>query len=693
MSYNNEHMAKAAAPSNNCSNNINNITACYAQDAPHRNIYITSRIVGAFIDLALIVLGVVAFVNLPDHGKWLSCTLAPAINAFVVNSMDFGYLVGAKSRFSPIFRMCWDGGLVLGFGIAAGFMASYTDREAKLSAEGKAGSSVNGVGLGAVILVLMLLELFNHLVMVRSGLVEWRALRSSRGQSAIINAHGPVGCIYEITAAGCSYIPRQNMSLDIQNTNPAWWLVTPLVWSLVVVAAPALLILAAAIYRLFLHPLAHIPGPRLAALSNVWYGRQVCSGRMLQLGKALHRQYGPIVRVGPNEVWLDSEEGFKQVYISTALQKPKVDWRLQPHFPDTLDLLSERDMRRYRLQRRLIGQVYQPANLRKFEPVIDVVLDQVVAQIRTLGDAEVDLKEWMHIITVECLGAIVLSWSPGYLKAKSDFGSGSFSYLGWKRKTVLGQAVHRKVKPRLVNMSREKPRKDARKDLMADLVQLHKERPEFNSTYLHRMAITNFGAGHETTTSALTSVLAMLGTHRDIQAQVADELVKSRETERDVGPKDTSPRTPLTQAAIKEAQRLYPVIGMAIPRRVPDGGVRIGDDFIPAGTTVGCNPVSLHRNKEIFGPDADLYSPERWLSDDKRAKTMERNNLTWGGGARTCPGKNLAEIILYKTIARLVHDFEVVCKVPPDDEICYYFMAMLTGVKVRFSKRKKDVAS
>lgn len=95
-------------------------------------------------------------------------------------------------------------------------------------------------------------------------------------------------------------------------------------------------------------------------------------------------------------------------------------------------------MRRYRLQRRLIGQVYQPANLRKFEPVIDDVLDQVVAEIRTLGDAEVDLKEWMHIITVECLGAIVLSWSPGYLRAKSDFGSGSFSYLGWKRKTVLG---------------------------------------------------------------------------------------------------------------------------------------------------------------------------------------------------------------------------------------------------------------
>ncbi|KAI6372106.1 hypothetical protein MCOR25_003841 [Pyricularia grisea] len=195
MSYNNpqhnslaseNNTSKTAAPSNHCSNNNNNnITACYAQDAPHRKIYITSRIVGAFIDISLVVLAVVAFINLPDHGRWLSCTLSPAINAFVINSMDFGYLVGAKSRFSSIFRMCWDGGLVLGFGIAAGFMASYTDREAKLSPDEQARSSVNGVGIGAVIVVLMILELFNHLAMVRSGFVEWQALRSGSGQSAV----------------------------------------------------------------------------------------------------------------------------------------------------------------------------------------------------------------------------------------------------------------------------------------------------------------------------------------------------------------------------------------------------------------------------------------------------------------------------------------------------------------------------
>ena len=103
-----------------------------------------------------------------------------------------------------------------------------------------------------------------------------------------------------------------------------------------------------------------------------------------------------------------------------------------------MDLLSERDLKRYRMQRRLIGPLYNITNLKRYEAAIDGVIDKSIAQIRSLGSAPVDLKEWMHIITVECLGAVVLSWSPGLLKQKSDGGSGAHSYLGWRKKSVFG---------------------------------------------------------------------------------------------------------------------------------------------------------------------------------------------------------------------------------------------------------------
>lgn len=95
-------------------------------------------------------------------------------------------------------------------------------------------------------------------------------------------------------------------------------------------------------------------------------------------------------------------------------------------------------MARYRLQRRLIGPVYQTANVKRHEKAVDDVLERVVAQLRVLDGAEVDLKEWMHIIAVECLGAIVLSWSPGYLKDKTDWGTSTHGYRSWRRKSVFG---------------------------------------------------------------------------------------------------------------------------------------------------------------------------------------------------------------------------------------------------------------
>lgn len=124
--------------------------------------------------------------------------------------------------------------------------------------------------------------------------------------------------------------------------------------------------------------------------------------------------------------------------VATSLNWPKIDAFLRPLFADSLDLLSERDMKRYRLQRRLIGRVYQTANVIKFEAAVDEVIKQVIARLEALDGAEIDLKEWMHIIAVECLGASVLSWSPGLLKAGTDWGSSAHSYLGWRRKSVMG---------------------------------------------------------------------------------------------------------------------------------------------------------------------------------------------------------------------------------------------------------------
>lgn len=395
-------------------------------------------------------------------------------------------------------------------------------------------------------------------------------------------------------------------------------------------------------------------------------------------------------------------------------------------------------MPRYRLQRRLIGPLYQTHNLLRYEQAIDDVLIRAVAQLKSLQGAEVDLKEWMHIITVECLTAVVMSWSPGFIRDKTDHGSGSHAYLGWRRKSVFGlfpmaevldsysrplgrlfanvwgltfktppgfkalfPLIAQKTRKRINAALRPKPPKDNRTNLAAELILLHKSKPAFTSDYLQRMIMTNFGAGHETTTSALTSAISMIATHPVTQRRILASLKHSDSTIPYATVMTNDHK--YTRAAIKEAQRLYPVIGMSLSRSVPAGGVHIDGQYLPAGTTIGCNPASLHRNAEIFGADADEYNPERWLvSDDDddddngaaraRVRDMERCNLIYGAGARTCPGRNLAELILLKVVPTLIRHFDVrVTCMPADEEMCYYFMAMMTGVKVRFVQRVEGV--
>ncbi|PKS10120.1 hypothetical protein jhhlp_001870 [Lomentospora prolificans] len=508
------------------------------------------------------------------------------------------------------------------------------------------------------------------------------------------------------------------------------------------------LVIAHCLYRLYIHPLARVPGPRLAALSNFWHAYQARNGRMRELGKTLHRRYGPVVRVGPDEVWFDSVEGFKHIYspgsdfeksdfyckiklltntwtqsdpdltVATALTRPQVNRWLEPSFPDSLDFLSERDVKRYRIQRRLVGPIYHISNLKRFETAVDDVIRKSIVQLRSLDGAAVDLKEWMHIITVECLGAAVLSWSPGLLKQKSDGGSGPHSYIGWRKKSVFGlfplivllecvcksvgrlfaicwgvtyqapkgfkpffTGVHRQTKRRLARIAKGESAR-THQDLLADLISLHESRPEFTQEYLKRMTVTNFGAGHETMTSTLTSAVSMICSHPETLKRVLDEISDVKDPTR----YDNRSNLTYTQASIKEAQRLFPVIGMSLPRKVPAQGFHAHGYYFPAGTTVGCNPVSLHMNKDVFGSDADDFRPGRWLERED-IREMEKYNLTWGGGSRTCPGRQLAELIVPKITVALLNEFRIEVEVPPEAEMPVYFMAMMSGVRARFLSR------
>lgn len=78
-------------------------------------------------------------------------------------------------------------------------------------------------------------------------------------------------------------------------------------------------------------------------------------------------------------------------------------------------------------------------------------------------------------------------------------------------------------------------------------------------------------------------------------------------------------------------------------------GKNIGNIYVPEGTKVVTSFYATARDAEIF-PSPHLWIPERWMSATSEMRNMSR---PFSMGPRNCIGKHLAEIVLYKTIARL----------------------------------------
>lgn len=65
---------------------------------------------------------------------------------------------------------------------------------------------------------------------------------------------------------------------------------------------------------------------------------------------------------------------------------------------------------------------------------------------------------------------------------------------------------------------------------------------------------------------------------------------------------------------------------------------------------MGTNAWALHRNAEIYGSDCDEFRPERWLdqNDPNKLRMMEECYGSFGFGSRTCLGKSLALMEMYR---------------------------------------------
>ncbi len=146
---------------------------------------------------------------------------------------------------------------------------------------------------------------------------------------------------------------------------------------------------------------------------------------------------------------------------------------------------------------------------------------------------------------------------------------------------------------------------------------------------------------------------------------------------------------PYFQACLQEAMRLRPAVGLNMTRSVPMPHAEVDGHLLPGGTRVAVNAWVLHRNKAIFGEDADVFKPERWILDAAQGGQMRRHMFHFGAGAHLCIGRHLALLEMNKILPQLLRRYrlELVNPEKPLDHYSSFFVAQ-SGLIVTIHKRE-----
>jgi len=101
---------------------------------------------------------------------------------------------------------------------------------------------------------------------------------------------------------------------------------------------------------------------------------------------------------------------------------------------------------------------------------------------------------------------------------------------------------------------------------------------------------------------------------------------------------------------------------------VPLGGGPDGRSpfLLPAGSILTYSTFVMHRRKDIYGPDADEFRPDRWRPEEGLRPGWAY--LPFNGGPRICVGQQFALTEASYTIVRLVQEFKEVINKEPEKE-------------------------
>ncbi|KAG2152823.1 cytochrome P450 [Suillus clintonianus] len=364
----------------------------------------------------------------------------------------------------------------------------------------------------------------------------------------------------------------------------------------------------------------------------------------------------------------------------------------------------------HKRQRKALNPAFSAAAIRSLTYIFqDAAHKAVIAWDAEIGSnhdshcAVIDAQQWMNHISLDSAGIGILSYDFGaldgidsdvahVLNAFSSSASSSYNLVtlahrfpsilklplpriqfSQKLNLIVGRICHEMVS----RMRKEKETGGAEQGDKSSLGLLLKAEESGESARLTQQEVLDEAkvlllAGFETTAVTMTWALIELARNQDMQTRLRDECLDFGSTP---SYDDLTNKLPYLDAVVNEVLRLHAaakeisrsamredVIPLSEPLTTAAGNLT-DNVCIPKGTVVVVPVAALNCSVSMWGPDAKVFKPSRWLEEDEGVHGTRdtlhgyRHLMTFGDGARMCLGRLFALTEFKAVLFVLVRNF------------------------------------
>ncbi|GAP88867.1 putative cytochrome P450 [Rosellinia necatrix] len=474
---------------------------------------------------------------------------------------------------------------------------------------------------------------------------------------------------------------------------------------------PWVVISAAAFLGIFLYQrirlliqLRHIKGPLLSRVTGIPHIRALLSPNCQDWYYDRNLTYGELVVVSPTKLLTSSPELWTRMNQDYGYTKSRWYYRAVRYDVHNDNLFTQMDNVKHDERRKMMIRGYSGAENLTLETDIEECIVKLLHLIRSRYTGSqrkpMDLAEKIEFFTLDvistigfgkCFNLLNTNKDPnGYVKSthvgleinnrqialgtwwmnelpffQPKKGTDVKDTSGFKKMRALNASM---VAAREVEFREQKEKNGGvvpRADMLTSFM-----RHGLAGKDLQTENILQIVAGADTTGGALKGTFMYVTTnprvYKALQAEIDDAVAS--------GAAPAAPGIitamqakglPYLQAVIRESMRMFPPVNNPLSRTTPPAGDTVTIEgkevYIPGGVCVLPSFKAMHRNKRVYGDDADVFRPERWI-DEKDKKKLEamkhEQNIAFGHGRWLCLGKAIALRELGVAVFELFRHFD-----------------------------------